>query len=99
MSDWAFDKTMAPEEAIAIVKKARNAKFFIFMVVSMPSSDGFHYPYHTSVSVTKPALLKVLGDMQRFHNGKKERGDNIPMVQVRKSRVSEYSKTSLIWIG
>lgn len=110
MTDTIYEiKTnMTPAEATKAIKRAAAigpVTIRIHAGIDMPSSDeGKYYPWRASVEVTKKVALKMLADMQRFHDGKIARGEAAPLVEYRQHVLEHFewqkgNPARVVWIG
>lgn len=102
--DYLVNEKMIPADAVKIIKRyAAKGKIVIRFSgeVSMPAGENTHYPYYTSLEVTRRVAFRVLGQMQEFHERKIAANETPPMAALRITDASTGSrgKTFLAWIG
>lgn len=104
--EYVINANMTPADAAKALRKAiasAPVTVYVSATIGMPAGEKTEYPWYTSIEITRKVAFKLLKDMQRFHDGKVERGDTPPMVEYRE-HVSEYeplkgNRPHLVWIG
>lgn len=102
--NYEINTTMIPAEAIKVIKRAAAIGPLTVMVhadISLPTSPEKAYPFFTGIEVTKKVALKMLADMQRFHDGKIERNEPAPTIRVCQHVGTSYkgNPPRIVWLG
>jgi hypothetical protein len=85
--DYLFEQEMEPAAAIKKLRALRRVSFYLHVDVSMPTTEGRHYPVSESMQVSFAQLESILDKLQRFRELKRQRSPETPEADLPKVSV------------